>query len=219
MKPSNQAFVSIPESQLVEILSNQKGAAPVTLSAMTDAKARKTGNPYKAIYKFAVVNGMIGVNYENAVNRQQVREGAVEGTFEAKARQWGEQVNKSLVVNGDKYYISIVNPKSCKAKPRYYGQRTDGSPVRISSEIAKQFIPEHKKATNQGTEREIVFRNYSLGNIRTVAIGGKKYRIAREATSPMANKSVTIGSKLTDENGKTYKVTFVFNGNVVVQAI
>lgn len=219
MKPSNQAFVSIPESQLVEILSNQKGAAPVTLSAMTDTKARKTGNPYKAIYKFAVVNGMIGVNYENAVNRQQVREGAVEGTFEAKARQWGEQVNKSLVVNGDKYYISIVNPKSCKAKPRYYGQRTDGSLVRISSEIAKQFIPEHKKATNQGTDKEIVFRNYSLGNIRTVAIGGKKYRIAREATSPMANKSVTIGSKLTDENGKTYKVTFVFNGNVVVQAI
>ena len=219
MKPSNQAFVSIPESHLVEILSNQKGAAPVTLSAMTDTKARKTGNPYKAIYKFAVVNGMIGVNYENAVNRQQVREGAVEGTFEAKARQWGEQVNKSLVVNGDKYYISIVNPKSCKAKPRYYGQRTDGSLVRISSEIAKQFIPEHKKATNQGTDKEIVFRNYSLGNIRTVAIGGKKYRIAREATSPMANKSVTIGSKLTDENGKTYKVTFVFNGNVVVQAI
>ena len=219
MKPSNQAFVSIPESQLVEILSNQKGAAPVTLSAMTDTKARKTGNPYKAIYKFAVVNGMIGVNYENAVNRQQVREGAVEGTFEAKSRQWGEQVNKSLVVNGDKYYISIVNPKSCKAKPRYYGQRTDGSLVRISSEIAKQFIPEHKKATNQGTDKEIVFRNYSLGNIRTVAIGGKKYRIAREATSPMANKSVTIGSKLTDENGKTYKVTFVFNGNVVVQAI
>lgn len=219
MKPSNQAFVSIPESQLVEILSNQKGAAPVTLSAMTDTKARKTGNPYKAIYKFAVVNGMIGVNYENAVNRQQVREGAVEGTFEAKARQWGEQINKSLVVNGDKYYISIVNPKSCKAKPRYYGQRTDGSLVRISSEIAKQFIPEHKKATNQGTDKEIVFRNYSLGNIRTVAIGGKKYRIAREATSPMANKSVTIGSKLTDENGKTYKVTFVFNGNVVVQAI
>lgn len=219
MKPSNQAFASIPESQLVEILSNQKGAAPVTLSAMTDTKARKTGNPYKAIYKFAVVNGMIGVNYENAVNRQQVREGAVEGTFEAKARQWGEQVNKSLVVNGDKYYISIVNPKSCKAKPRYYGQRTDGSLVRISSEIAKQFIPEHKKATNQGTDKEIVFRNYSLGNIRTVAIGGKKYRIAREATSPMANKSVTIGSKLTDENGKTYKVTFVFNGNVVVQAI
>ena len=219
MKPSNQAFVSIPESQLVEILSNQKGAAPVTLSAMTDTKARKTGNPYKAIYKFAVVNGMIGVNYENAVNRQQVREGAVEGTFEAKARQWGEQVNKSLVVNGDKYYISIVNPKSCKAKPRYYGQRTDGSLVHISSEIAKQFIPEHKKATNQGTDKEIVFRNYSLGNIRTVAIGGKKYRIAREATSPMANKSVTIGSKLTDENGKTYKVTFVFNGNVVVQAI
>lgn len=219
MKPSNQAFVSIPESQLVEILSNQKGAAPVTLSAMTDTKARKTGNPYKAIYKFAVVNGMIGVNYENAVNRQQVREGAVEGTFEAQSRQWGEQINKSLVVNGDKYYISIVNPKSCKAKPRYYGQRTDGSLVRISSEIAKQFIPEHKKATNQGTDKEIVFRNYSLGNIRTVAIGGKKYRIAREATSPMANKSVTIGSKLTDENGKTYKVTFVFNGNVVVQAI
>ena len=219
MKPSNQAFVSIPESQLVEILSNQKGAAPVTLSAMTDTKARKTGNPYKAIYKFAVVNGMIGVNYENAVNRQQVREGAVEGTFEAKARQWGEQVNKSLVVNGDKYYISIINPKSCKTKPRYYGQRTDDSLVRISSEIAKQFIPEHKKATNQGTDKEIVFRNYSLGNIRTVAIGGKKYRIAREATSPMANKSVTIGSKLTDENGKTYKVTFVFNGNVVVQAI
>ena len=219
MKPSNQAFVSIPESQLVEILSNQKGAAPVTLSAMTDTKARKTGNPYKAIYKFAVVNGMIGVNYENAVNRQQVREGAVEGTFEAQSRQWGEQINKSLVVNGDKYYISIVNPKSCKAKPRYYGQRTDGSLVRISSEIAKQFIPEHKKATNQGTDKEIVFRNYSLGNVRTVAIGGKKYRIAREATSPMANKSVTIGSKLTDENGKTYKVTFVFNGNVVVQAI
>lgn len=217
---SNQsAFISIPETELIKILSNQKGATPVTLSAMTDTKARKTGNPYKAIFKFAVVNGMIGVDYENAVNRQQVREGANEGTFEAQSRQWGEQVNKSLVVNGDKYYISIVNPKSCKSNPRYYGQRTDGSLVRISSEIAKQFIPEHKKATNQGTAREIVFRNYSLGNIRTIAIGGKKYRIAREANISGMKSSVTIGSILTDTTGNKYKVTFVFNGNVVVQAI
>lgn len=219
MKSTNENFEVIPESRLVEILSTQKGATPVTLSAMTDTRARKTGNPYVAIYKFATVNGMIGVNYENAVNNQLNREGK-ETDFSAQTRQWGEKVNNSLVVNGEDSYISIVNPKSFRARPRYYGKRMDGTLVRIPEAVALKFIPEKKKSATQGTDKEIIFRNYNLKNIRTIAMHGKRYRIVRD--SIVNGNKVNLGDKidiLVGDKFVHYTVSFVFNGGVVINEV
>ena len=171
----------ITESQLVLLLAQTKGARPVTVSAFTKPAQRKTGNPYQSIRKFSVVNGMTGVDYEKAVGRQEVREGAVEATFEAQSRQWGEHVSNVLVEQKGKWYISIIVKRVTKVT-RYYGEETGGRMVRITGDVAKKFLSPHTEPAGQPVEKKIVFRNYAIANIRLIAIDGERYRLIHPAS-------------------------------------
>lgn len=166
---------TINQFQLAEILRNVKGAKPITISALVDAKARKTGNPFREILKFSRVNGFTGANYEASVNRQQGREGSVPA-FEARERSWGERVAPALVVNKGKLYLVIQPQKT--AQPVFFGRNDQGVLMQVRKSVIEKFLPaKRSSAEAQGVSKEIVYRNYSLENITSLSIDGEKYRI------------------------------------------
>lgn len=159
------------------LLARVNGAKPLTISAFVDARCRKTGNPFKEVRKLSKVNGMTGANFEASVNRQQVREGATEGTFQAGERKWGERVSSALVEKEGKWYLAI-QPRST-AKPLYFAKKADGEPfVNVAKSVVEPFLPVVKpQAESQGVEKEVIYRNYSLENIASITMDGETYRV------------------------------------------
>ena len=164
--------------QLQNILAGIRGATPIAISALVDARARV--NPFAAIAKFSVVNGFTGFDYENSVNRQLDREGKDQLTFAAKERSWGQVVSPALVENKGKYYLRLKVEKT--RKPLYLTKQTESSHWLITAkEKIVSYLPPARHATNQGTDKEIVYRNYSLDNIVALSHGGEKYRVMASA--------------------------------------
>jgi hypothetical protein len=187
---------TINETQLVEILAAVKGAQPVTISALVDAKARKTGNPFRSIRKLSKVNGFTGADYEASVNRQLDREGKGQLSFTANERKWGERVGPALVKKDDKFYL-VIQPQNT-AKPVYFGEQADGMLRHVSKDTIAAFLPPVRHAENQGTDKEIVYRNYSVANIAAISIGGTRYRVRHETPAPSkpAPMSKTVGKSV-----------------------
>lgn len=169
----------ITTNELKDILANRKGATPIAFSAITNTDAKKTGNPHAAILKFSAVQAMTGINYENNVNNQLAREGK-EANFEAAERQWGNNLNNSLVELRGKFYL-VARVLRAK-KPVYIAKGHDKSLKVVSKEAIAQFLKTPSKATTQGTDKEVVYRNYSLENIRSISIDGKKYQLVPATT-------------------------------------
>ena len=148
---------------------------PITISALVDARAKKTGNPFSEVLKLSKVNGFTGANYEASVNRQQDREGSVPA-FEARERSWGTRISPALVENKGKLFLAIQPQKT--EKPVYFGRTIAGVLMQVRKEAIQSFLPaKHSSAEAQGVEKEIVYRNYSLENITSISINGEKYRV------------------------------------------
>ena len=81
---------TITHTQLLNLVRETPGAFPIGLLTETDARAKKTGNPFGEIRKRVYAVGFVGANYEGAVNREAGRQGGDAGEFKAKPRQWGE---------------------------------------------------------------------------------------------------------------------------------
>lgn len=176
---------TITRAELADKLRAIKGATFVTISALVDARAKKTGNPFTAVLKLSKVNGTVGADYQASVNRQLAREGKDHIQFEASGRQWGERISSALVVKGEgaerKEYLAI-QPNHTR-QPVYFGKTPDGLMRQVSKETIAAFLPAHKPSAIQGTDKEIVYRNYALSSIAAISIGGQKYRI-RDIPSP-----------------------------------
>lgn len=163
---------TISVSELTAILLNVKSAQPISFSALVDARAKKTGNPYGEVLKLSKVNAFI-CNYESSVNRQLDREKS-HLAFMAGQRKWGEKISLALVEDKGEHYLSCKIEKS--SKPIYLIHSNLGLKP-LSKHILEPWLPVYKPSTNQGTEKEIVYRNYKLTNLVSVSIGGEKYRI------------------------------------------
>ena len=172
----NLSVKTINQSQLADILRSVKGATPLTISALVDARARKTGNPFREVLKLSKVNGMCGCSYEKSVNRQQNREGTIPA-FEARERSWGERISPALVEGKEgKLYLAIQPQRT--AQPVYFGRNDKGVLIQVKKEVVAPFLPEKRSSAEaQGVDKEIVYRNYSLSSITALSIGGEKYRV------------------------------------------
>lgn len=161
-------------SQLAQILRGVSHAMPIAFAALVNVKARKTGNPFGDIAKFSRVQAFTGFDYESSVNRQLSREGKDQLTFEAKERSWGERISPALVENNGKLYLVAKIERT--AKPIFLTRRNGFLSV-TPKEMVAPFLPPSRPATNQGTEKEIVYRNYSLESLISLSIAGRKLRI------------------------------------------
>jgi hypothetical protein len=161
---------TLTRNELIGFLTGIRGATFATLTTETEPKLLKTGNTLGTVRKVSRVNVCLGFQYEAAVNRQRVRE---DGTpdFESAPRQWGERIPGTVLVSHKgKTYLETKVEKSLDHK--YLG--TNGTV--LADELIAPFLPK-KGATRQGTEKEIIVRDYDIGSIRHVSCKGEEYVI------------------------------------------
>jgi hypothetical protein len=166
--------ISVKEAVAI-IQRNVKGTMAISVDTVTIPKLRKTGNPYAdKIQKACTINGLIGFDYENAVNNQAKREG-VDANREAKPRQWGELTpDRIFVTHKGEYYLQLKAQTS--SDPIY--STFDGEIVPV--ETLRPFIAEKAKSSTQdGIEKEIVIRDIKMINIIGMRFCGSDYEIVQ----------------------------------------
>ncbi len=173
--------------QLKDILAAVKGTTIVSFLAVTDARCRVRDNPHTKlgpVYKVAKVNAVVGAEHEDAVNRQQGREGVDSPAYvEQKERSWGTRLSAALIErNGDYYLPAQINPL-VRQRPIYLAPRMRGTKVRltpVAAEAIAPFLPAERReerAAHQGVARLVDRKDYRLSSIAWLAINGERYRV------------------------------------------
>lgn len=174
---------TVTQQRLVEILRNVTHATPVGFVALTNADAKVTANPFGTIYKLTKVNALTGCDYEGSVNRRLYKEGK-EPYFQASGRSnQTERIGPCLarkVVNGEEKFYLPVQIQHVRS-PLYLVRRPIGLGRSVLTAVSKEqvaaFLPTPRKAAHQGTDKEIVYRDYALQSITQMNINGERYRI------------------------------------------
>lgn len=163
---------AITQAALLALLSDIKGATFATIVASTDPKLKKTGNTLGPVRKVSRVNVCLGFQYENAVNRQRLREGS-EPDFEADTRQWGKKISPMFVEHLGKIYLET------KVEKTLGHSFHDADGKEIDSKLVEPFLPARSKSTTQETEKEILVRDYALESIVSLSVRGEDYVIVK----------------------------------------
>lgn len=167
-----------------------KGTNAISIDAVTAPDMLKTGNPYwdKAkkqftLLKSCTMNGLIGFDYENAVNNQAGREG-LEQAREAKPRAWGVlSADRIFVLHKGKTYLQM---KVQSASDPIYFDRVTGEVVDVLS--LKPFMAEKKiSSTQEGLEKEIIVRDITMENIIGLRFCGAEYEVVPETVTDEVN--------------------------------
>lgn len=151
---------TLTQDQLKEKLLALTCATPITITALTEVRAPLYGKP---LYRMSRINGMAAINYSAAVNRLI--------PFIPKPRQWGYHVSPAVIENktkeGTKHYLQLKVERSLSSV--YLAQH--GSLLKVVEKKALEGM------LRERDERPVTVRDYSLGSIKRISFGGKKYRI------------------------------------------
>ncbi len=167
--------VKISKDELQDLLKNLDGSKAVFCSLLTntDARLKKTNNPYKDVRKVSKIFGMLNFNYQNAVQNQQAREG-LEKDFISKERLYGfknDEYNGCLLYGANEIKLIVKVDRTLKPKFLHEGKLIDKSKI-------ESFIPSVAKSyTQQDIENEVIVRNYNLSNIKKITINKNTYKV------------------------------------------
>ena len=164
----------ITKQQLFSLLNEIDGSKPTFVSFLsnTDARLKKTNNPYIGNRKVSKVTGLLNFNYQNSVNNQREREGN-EKDFVAKERKYGikfDDYNGCLLHGSND--IKLIVKVETTLKPKYIHNEK-----LISKELIKPFLPSQSFAPNQDLDKEVIYRNYDLSNIKKISFNKMVYKI------------------------------------------
>ena len=191
MKAQNfeNQVVRVTELELESILINfkvVKGMAvlgsifQITIpKALVKDRITKEKNPFAVISKESKVSCIFNADYAKMTTNQLAREGKPETDYKR-----GEAVMELEFFGNNDFYCQ--NVKNGKKVVRYRPNdntkptteyKADGKLVKF--EQVKNLLPETNKATNQGTEREILWRTVYLCNIQEITLNKIKYIVIR----------------------------------------
>ena len=162
------AMNKITKEKLIEKLIERKGSTFVAFRALTEAQKSKAKDAEK-VYKLSWVNGIFNFNYENSVNNQIEREGK-EIEFTAKPRQWGRHVALGVIEHKGRYYLQVKVERAL-AKPRFFWRGRNVAKAMVAHLLRES------SASNQPCDKEIVCRDYSIDNLISISMDGKRYRL------------------------------------------
>lgn len=178
---------TLTHSQLVSLLEKTNGARPVGLLAVTDAKARKTGNPYGAIFKTVRAVGFVGADYGASVRREGVgRQAAFEAdAFKADSLPWGAWAvaGKVIVHKGAFYLRTQSTPGQRKRQPARVLGYTNEAGQRVEREAIAPFLPAPSKSAKQqacGMGETVDVRTYAFSSIRRVRVNGHTFKLVAD---------------------------------------
>lgn len=167
--------VNITTTQLEAKLAAVKGNTFANITTVTDARLRKTGNPFGTVYKRSNLNVSLGWHYKNAVQRQQAREGQPVD-FTPQPRKWGQRREGTPLVDHKGKVYAEAKPE--KVFGTEYFHVVDGEEIPLTKEDVTPFLPQRKKpATQDSIEKEIFCRDYALASIKHIAMEGEQFTV------------------------------------------
>lgn len=171
----------LTHSQLIEKLKSKPGVVIVGLLALTDARARKTNNPFGTIFKQIKTSGFVGADYERAVNRESSRQENSVPNFQAESLPWGEWLipNKVITHKGEFYLRTQSTPGQRRVVAARIIAYRDETGRFIPKDEAKKFIPEAKESEKQqkstGITQTVWVRTYKFNSIQKIRINGETF--------------------------------------------
>ncbi len=174
---------TITKAELLNKLLSIKGNTFVTASIDSTVKL-KGGNPWgNKVKQHQNLNGAIGFQYINSVNRQEAKHGIAVITEQAKPRRWGTPSENGIVINHikdgeQKHYLQMKVESRPDASNSYYYNTETGE------KIEKEQIAEWKYQSNRSSTQanlpedvEIIVRDIDFNNIKEIKLGGEHYKI------------------------------------------
>lgn len=143
----------------------------LSIVANTDARPKKTGNPFKEIRKEQYSRVVTGAKYEDAVKKQG-GEGFKAGHLPYGQFQEGAE-NKIIRTDSGKLQLRI----QCRnAPPPIYVRYLADGKLKEKKELEK-WLPEKKESAKQAQvgvkgKKQVLVRNFDLANIKQVTIKG-----------------------------------------------
>jgi hypothetical protein len=155
---------------IIDLLINYNGHSFVGLTTLTDARAKKTGNPFGKILKKTRLLANIGFHYANSLDNQAKREGK-EIDFDIKPRRWGVRLpNTPLVEHKGKHYLEYKaeNVQSVE----YFTEEGE----QIEKSQIEEFLPKTRHSSTQDNlDKKIILRDVAIENIISLRISKKVY--------------------------------------------
>lgn len=161
---------NITRVEFCELLMGLRGATPVTITSKTEVRVPKSCQ-YHGTTKISKVNGLANFHYEAAVNRQLTREDK-SADFEAMPRQWGERLVRPdgtltpIVQHKGANYLELKVQNSLESKYVFNDKELD-------KDVITPFLP--KSVSRQGTDKEVIVRDYKLESVLEATINGELY--------------------------------------------
>jgi len=175
----NSNIQRVTLAQLASILFSltyQKGASVfASILQFTDARLLKRNNPYANTMKLTALTVMLNTEYEKGVHNQLEREDKDKSEYQKGANtmplEYGENNRFIGLFNGNPViqYRPFDNSHP-KSKYLFNGKLIDKAKI-------ASFIPAKKQATNQGTDKEILWRKVYLSNVRKMKVNGQIYKV------------------------------------------
>lgn len=159
---------------LQNILLNFKGYSFAGLQTLTDARAKKTDNPFKdkIVLKESQLLVNVGFHYSNSLVSQAKREN-VSTDFDVQPRKWGIRLpNSPLVEHKGNFYLEA------KVEKVFQTRFTDVDGIELSKEDVLPFLPKKREsATQDRLEKKVYLRDFKLASIQKFAFDGKIYLV------------------------------------------
>lgn len=162
----------ITRERLLLMLTEIRGASFATITTRTDARLKKTGNPFGHVEKVSRVNVTLGFQYAGSVNRQRIREDETPD-FVAMPRQWGERSPHTPILIQHKGNLYLETKVERSLSHEYRAE--DGTI--LTDEQVRPFLPSRGQS-RQEVEKEILVRDYALDSIIGISFKGEEFMVA-----------------------------------------
>ncbi len=156
------------KSKLLTFFLNYVGHSLIGLTILTDARLKKTGNPYGKVLKKTRLLANIGFHYSNSLNSQAKREGK-EIEFDIQPRRWGIRLpNCALVEHKGNHYLECKVEKTFEVN--YFLE--NGAPIEKSA--IEAFLPKKRESSTQDElDKKVILRDVKLENILSMRLNGE----------------------------------------------
>jgi len=173
MSTETKQVVKVSVKEIIEVLKQVEKSTFINVTMDTEVRMNKTNNPYFGqIRKLTNCNYLIGNEYENRVNSNEVKEG-MEGNFEAMKPSGKTHVSKCVLVDdktGSTHYLMVERFDEVKPKVEY---RQGGN--QIDKEIFENFLVKVSETSRQDQDRKVMVITPKIENIRELSLNGVHY--------------------------------------------
>lgn len=172
-------LIKVTESELAQtLLDLPNNCSFAKVVQFTDAKLKKTGNPYANVKKLSILTVLFNTDYEKSVVTQLGRE-------DKEVTEYKKGVNTMPIEFGTKNrIIGTFNGKFALQYRPFENSNPKSKYLQENGKLIDKakivdFLPTVSHATNQGTDKVILWRKLYLSNLVKITINGKTYKVVR----------------------------------------